>query len=98
MQMICQIDNILRTMKKKGYFFRMPDGSLGKITQTNLAKLLGEQTQTVNMWVIGRTRPPIDKAFRIAQLLGVKMEDLYSFEKVESCAVVKTGEPLIREE
>lgn len=91
--LISQIDNILSDLRKKGYKLRMPDGSLGKPTQSNLAEIMGEKVQTLNLWVTGKTTPPIAKAFRMAQVLGVKVDDLFEYqpEEGEEPAVVQGG-------
>jgi len=38
---------------------------------------LGITANTLSNWSTGKTYPTMDKAFRLADLLGVKVDDLY---------------------
>ncbi|MEF7566298.1 helix-turn-helix transcriptional regulator [Bacillus infantis] len=40
-------------------------------------KELGISANTLTNWCSGKTYPTIDKAFKLAELLEVKVEDLY---------------------
>ncbi|MCA1028349.1 helix-turn-helix domain-containing protein [Cytobacillus kochii] len=45
-------------------------------------KLGISQTQLSN-WISGRSFPPLEKAFKLAEMLNVKVDDLYENEKEE---------------
>ncbi|UII58133.1 helix-turn-helix transcriptional regulator (plasmid) [Cytobacillus spongiae] len=42
-----------------------------------LAKQCGVAAQTFSNWTTNKTQPPLDKAFILADLLGVKVDDLH---------------------
>jgi DNA-binding XRE family transcriptional regulator len=46
-----------------------------------IQKELGISANTLTNWCSGKTYPPIDKAFRLAELLEIKIEDLYEREE-----------------
>ena len=48
-----------------------------------IQKELGISANTLTNWVSGKTYPTIDKAFRLAELLEINIEDLYEREKKE---------------
>ncbi|SHE46970.1 DNA-binding transcriptional regulator, XRE-family HTH domain [Marinitoga hydrogenitolerans DSM 16785] len=60
---------------KKIKFYRLKKG----LTQKKLAKLLNVQQNTVAMWETGRSKPPLDKALKIAKALGTTVEELFDF-------------------
>ncbi|OHR74018.1 transcriptional regulator [Bacillus sp. HMSC76G11] len=45
-----------------------------------IAKKLGVTPQTLSGWIHNKHFIPIDKAFKIADLLGCKVDDLYKEE------------------
>jgi DNA-binding XRE family transcriptional regulator len=49
--------------------------------QQELAEKLGVTKQTMNGWVRGRVKPPLETAFLIAKELGCKVDDLWSYEE-----------------
>nr|WP_157888580.1 helix-turn-helix transcriptional regulator [Cytobacillus oceanisediminis] len=42
-----------------------------------VAKKIGITPTQLSNWLAGRSYPPLDKAFILADLLGVKVDDLY---------------------
>jgi putative transcriptional regulator len=52
------------------------------IAQTDLAEKLGVTKQTMNGWVKGRVKPPLETAFVIAKELNCKVDDLWIYEEV----------------
>ena len=51
------------------------------IQQTELAELMGVSKQTMNGWVRGRVKPPLETAFIIAKYLDCKVDDLWEYEE-----------------
>ena len=49
--------------------------------QTTLAELMGVSKQTMNGWVKGRVKPPLETAFVIANHLGCKVDDLWEYKE-----------------
>ena len=47
-----------------------------------IMKKLGISANTLSNWSTGKTLPSLDKAFQLADFLGVKVDDLYE-RKVE---------------
>ncbi|NRD80255.1 helix-turn-helix transcriptional regulator [Bacillus sp. BRMEA1] len=48
-----------------------------------IQKELGISANTLSNWCTGKTYPTIDKAFRLAELLEVKIEELYERDTEE---------------
>lgn len=48
-----------------------------------IAEQLGVSSKQVGNWISGFSYPTVDKAFRLAKLLGVKVDDLYEVEDEE---------------
>ncbi|APT75266.1 XRE family transcriptional regulator [Marinitoga sp. 1137] len=65
---------------KKLKIYRLKKG----LTQKELAKLLNVQQNTVAMWETGKSKPPIDKALKIARILGTTVEELFDLSVAES--------------
>jgi transcriptional regulator with XRE-family HTH domain len=42
-----------------------------------IAKQLDVTPTQVSNWISGTSKPPIEKAFKLADLLGVKVDELY---------------------
>lgn len=47
-----------------------------------IQKELGISANTLTNWCTGKTYPTVDKAYKLAELLEVKIEDLYVKEEV----------------
>ena len=47
------------------------------LTQKNVAKRLQVDQTTVSKWENGEALPRVDMLFKIAQLYGVKVDDIY---------------------
>jgi transcriptional regulator with XRE-family HTH domain len=45
-----------------------------------IAKEVGITPNQLSNWIAGRSYPPLDKAYKLAALLGVKVDDLYEHE------------------
>lgn len=64
----------------------MLESQIGKLLRTSIyrreyiQKELGVSANTLSNWCTGRTYPTIDKAYILADLLGVKVDDLYTRE------------------
>lgn len=44
----------------------------------HIAKEIGITPTQLSNWIAGRSYPPLDKAYKLAELLSVKVDDLYS--------------------
>jgi putative transcriptional regulator len=51
-----------------------------EMTQQDLAELVGVTRQTINAIEAGKYSPSLEVAFRIAVALGVRLEDVFSYE------------------
>jgi DNA-binding XRE family transcriptional regulator len=51
-----------------------------KVEYREIADSVGVSQQQFSSWVNGRSWPRMDKAFKLAALLGCKVDDLYSYE------------------
>jgi putative transcriptional regulator len=60
--------------------FRIRD----QLTQEDLANRLGVTRQTINAVEQGKYQPSLYLAFQCAKLFGVPVEDLFSFEHIDS--------------
>lgn len=47
----------------------------------HVANLLGITPTQLSNWISGRSYPTIDKAFKLANILGCKVDDLYDIKK-----------------
>jgi transcriptional regulator with XRE-family HTH domain len=47
---------------------------------SSLSNVSGKAINHLNYWMTGKASPPIDQLFRLAHLLGVKVNDLYIYE------------------
>ncbi|PKR82444.1 helix-turn-helix transcriptional regulator [Heyndrickxia camelliae] len=52
-----------------------------KYKREYLQKVLGVSANTLSNWSTGKSIPSLEKAFQLAELLGVQVDDLY--DKVE---------------
>ena len=52
----------------------------GEMTQQELADTIGVTRQTVNAIELGKYSPSLEVAFRIAATLGVRLEDVFSYD------------------
>lgn len=53
----------------------------GEMTQGELADRIGMTRQTVAAIEAGKYGPSLEAAFRIAQVFGVKLEDVFQWEE-----------------
>lgn len=53
------------------------------IKREYIRKQLGVTHNTISNWVTGRTHPSAPQLFKLAKLLGVKVDDLYEFVEDE---------------
>lgn len=70
--MKCRIDDLI---KQSGYLKKY------------VAKQLEITPNQLSNWLACRSYPPLDKAYKLADLLGVKVDDLY--ERVEEKEINK---------
>jgi DNA-binding XRE family transcriptional regulator len=49
--------------------------------QTALADQMGVTKQTMNAWVKGRVKPPLETAFKIAKILECTVDELWDYEE-----------------
>jgi putative transcriptional regulator len=52
----------------------------GEMTQQELAERIGVTRQTVNAIELGKYSPSLEVAFRIAQVFGVPLEQVFAYE------------------
>lgn len=52
-----------------------------EMQQTEVAKTLGVAKQTINGWVNGRIKPPLETAFKIAKILECRVDDLWEYRE-----------------
>jgi putative transcriptional regulator len=52
----------------------------GEMTQQQLAERIGVTRQTVNAIELGKYSPSLEVAFRIAVALGVRLEEVFSYD------------------
>ena len=50
-----------------------------EMTQQDLAERVGVTRQTINAIELGKYSPSLEVAFRIAAVLGVRLEDVFSY-------------------
>lgn len=67
------IRNTIRTLR----FFA------GEMTQQDLAERIGVSRQTVIAVEAGKYAPSLEMAFRIADVFGVRVEEVFTYEVVE---------------
>jgi putative transcriptional regulator len=48
-----------------------------------IAKEVGITPTQLSNWIACRSYPPLDKAYKLAKLLGCKVDDLYEEDKIE---------------
>ena len=51
-----------------------------EMTQQDLAERVGVTRQTINAIELGKYSPSLEVAFRIAAALGVRLEEVFSYE------------------
>jgi putative transcriptional regulator len=49
-----------------------------------IAKQIGVSQNQISNWISGKSSPTIEKAFKLAELLDVKVDDLYEREVDET--------------
>jgi putative transcriptional regulator len=50
-------------------------------TRRYIAEKIGVTPKQLSNYVVGRSYPTVEKAFKLAELLGVKVDDLYEIKK-----------------
>jgi transcriptional regulator with XRE-family HTH domain len=78
----CNLDLILAKKKYEGFMLDL-NGNKVKPTKTNLAIALGVVKQQVTMWTSNTAYPRMDTLYRMAKILGVSTDELYTFEESE---------------
>lgn len=58
-----------------------------EMTQQDLAERVGVTRQTINAIEAGKYSPSLEVAFRIAGALGVRLEDVFSYDATATVAV-----------
>ena len=53
------------------------------LTQEDLAEQIGVTRQAVAKWESGETLPDLDKSMRLAEILGVSLDDLANYEPAD---------------
>ena len=53
----------------------------GEMTQADLAEKIGVTRQTINAIEQGKYSPSLEAAFRIAEVFGVKLEQVFQYKK-----------------
>ncbi|MGG3234653.1 helix-turn-helix transcriptional regulator [Priestia flexa] len=51
------------------------------LKQKYLAKKMGVSTQTLSAWATGRIIPPLESAFKLADILDCEISDLWEYKK-----------------
>lgn len=57
----------------------------GEMTQQQLAERIGVTRQTVNAIEAGKYSPSLEVAFRIAGVFGVRIDEVFSYDKGWPC-------------
>ena len=57
-----------------------------RMTQADLAKILSVAYQNIGQWESGKRNPKLDTIFKIADALGVRVEDLVGLETFDTGA------------
>lgn len=55
----------------------------GEMTQQQLAERIGLTRQTVNAIEAGKYFPSLEAAFRIADVFGLRVDEVFTFRKTE---------------
>ncbi|WP_033100335.1 helix-turn-helix transcriptional regulator [Thermoactinomyces daqus] len=76
------LELILSQKKQEGLMLNLNDQKV-KLTKTNLAIALGVVKQQITMWCTGAAYPRPETMFKLAKILGVKVDDLYTLEETE---------------
>jgi putative transcriptional regulator len=58
----------------------------GEMTQEQLAQRIGVTRQTVNAIELGKYSPSLEAAFRIAEVFGVSLEQVFQYPSAKGCA------------
>ncbi|SEN42313.1 helix-turn-helix transcriptional regulator [Lihuaxuella thermophila] len=72
------IELVIAKKKNEGFKIEL-NGKKVKCSQTHLAEKLNITKQQFSLWVNGRSFPRLEKAFELAHLLDVKVDELYTF-------------------
>lgn len=76
------LEMILIQKKQEGLLLDL-NGRKVKPTKTNLAIALGVVKQQITMWCTGAAYPRPETMFKLAKILGVKVDELYTLEETE---------------
>jgi DNA-binding XRE family transcriptional regulator len=76
------LEMILLQKKQEGFLLDL-NGRKVKPTKTNLAIALGVVKQQITMWSTGAAYPRPETMFKLAKILKVKVDDLYTLEETE---------------
>jgi putative transcriptional regulator len=63
----------------------------GEMTQQALAEKIGVTRQTVNAIELGKYSPSLDVAFRIAEVFGVPVDQVFQYGPTQSKSKKATG-------
>jgi len=56
----------------------------GEMTQQQLAQRIGVTRQTLNAIELGKYSPSLEAAFRIAQVFGVPLEQVFQYDSAKA--------------
>lgn len=88
-------ENVKEIIAKNLLFYRKKN----KITQKELAEKLGVKHNAISSWENGVNSIDIDTLFRICQIFGVTVNDMYGIKsEVSTLAAHKDGEHFTDEE
>ncbi len=62
-----------------------------KLSQSELAQMIGVNQTAVSQWERGATMPTLDKAAMIANALGCTIDELYGRSESDSCKEVDSN-------
>ncbi|MFC7443425.1 helix-turn-helix domain-containing protein [Laceyella putida] len=80
--LICNLDLILAKKKHEGFMIQLGDKKV-KPNKSNLAIALGVVKQQVSMWTSQSAYPRIDTLYKMAKILEVSVDELYTLEETE---------------
>lgn len=72
------LDLLFAIARNKGHKLEL-NGELVEVNQTNMAKLMGVTKQQFSLWNVGKSFPRAEKLYKMAHLLGCKVEELYDY-------------------
>jgi transcriptional regulator with XRE-family HTH domain len=78
----CNLDMILVQKKHEGFMIDL-NGKKVRPNKSNLAIALGVVKQQVTMWSNNAAYPRMDTLYKMAKILGVTTDELYTLEETE---------------